>query len=92
MRETQSGQLVRFPLTEVRPMGRATYGVIGVRLSEEKSDRVVAMTPVLAKYPHLLTLTVTGFGKRSRFDEYRQTRRGAKLVSDSPTIRRPCRP
>src|SRR5208282_5330506 len=28
---THSGQLVRFALGEVRPMGRATYGVIGVR-------------------------------------------------------------
>src|SRR5208282_4220063 len=38
-----SGQLVRFPLSEVRPMGRGTYGVIGVRVSGEKDDRVVAM-------------------------------------------------
>jgi DNA gyrase subunit A len=77
---TKAGQLVRFPLTEVRGMGRSTYGVIGVRLSEEKEDQVVGMAPVLARYPYLLTLTSSGFGKRSRFDEYRQTRRGAKGV------------
>jgi DNA gyrase subunit A len=77
---THAGQLVRFPLSEVRAMGRATYGVIGVRLSEAKNDHVVGMSPVLARFPYLLTLTSTGFGKRSRFEDYRQTRRGAKGV------------
>ena len=61
-------------------MGRATYGVIGVRLSEAKDDHVVTMAPVTAKFPHLLTLTSTGYGKRSPFTDYRQTRRGAHGV------------
>ncbi len=77
---TYGGQLVRFPLSEVRPMGRATYGVIGVRLGEEKDDRVVAMSVVSPKYPTLLSLTTTGYGKRSPTDDYRRTRRGAKGV------------
>jgi DNA gyrase subunit A len=77
---TFSGQLVRFPLAEVRPMGRATYGVIGVRLSDEKDDRVVAMAPASARYPTLLSLTTTGYGKRSPTDDYRRTRRGAHGV------------
>jgi DNA gyrase subunit A len=77
---TQAGQLVRFPLAEVRPMGRATYGVIGVRLSEEKGDRVVAMAPASARFPWLLSLTTTGFGKRSPTEDYRKTSRGAKGV------------
>ncbi len=77
---TRAGQLVRFPLSEVRAMGRATYGVYGVRLGSEKDDQVVAMAPVSTEFPSLLTITSTGFGKRSPFDEYRQTRRGAKGV------------
>jgi DNA gyrase subunit A len=77
---TLAGQLVRFPLAEVRPMGRATYGVIGVRLSEAKGDRVVAMAPVSDRFPMLLSLTTTGYGKRSPTDDYRRTRRGAKGV------------
>ena len=77
---TLAGQLVRFPLAEVRPMGRATYGVIGVRLSEEKEDRVVAMSPVSERSPMLLSLTTTGYGKRSPTADYRRTRRGAKGV------------
>jgi DNA gyrase subunit A len=77
---TFSGQLVRFPVGEVRPMGRATYGVIGVRLSDAKDDRVVAMAPVSPRFPALLSLTTTGYGKRSPTDDYRRTRRGAKGV------------
>ena len=77
---TAGGQLVRFPLGNVRPMGRATYGVIGVRLSTAKEDHVVAMAPVRADLPFLLTLTSTGYGKRTATNDYRQTRRGAKGV------------
>jgi DNA gyrase subunit A len=77
---TQEGQLVRFPLADVRPMGRATYGVIGVRLSREKGDRVVTMAPVSPKFPTLLSITTTGYGKRTPTDEYRRTRRGASGV------------
>jgi DNA gyrase subunit A len=77
---TQAGQLVRFPLAEARPMGRATYGVIGVRLSGAKGDRVVAMAPVSPRFPTLLSLTSTGYGKRSPTEDYRRTRRGAKGV------------
>ena len=77
---TLAGQLVRFPLSEVRPTGRATFGVIGVRLSEEKGDKVVAMAPVSEKFPMLLSLTTTGYGKRSPTEDYRRTRRGAKGV------------
>jgi DNA gyrase subunit A len=77
---TFSGQLVRFPLAEVRPMGRATYGVIGVRLSEDQDDRVVGMAAVSPKFPTLLSLTTTGYGKRSPTEAYRRTRRGAKGV------------
>ena len=77
---TRAGQLVRFPLGEVRAMGRATYGVYGVRLGEGKDDQVVAMAPVSVEFPSLLTLTSTGFGKRTPVAEYRRTRRGAMGV------------
>ena len=77
---THAGQLVRFALGEVRPMGRATYGVIGARLSAAADDRVVAMAPVTPEAPTLLSITSTGFGKRSPVDAYRKTRRGARGV------------
>ncbi len=77
---TRAGQLVRFPVREVRAMGRATYGVYGVKLSAERGDQVVAMAPVTSDLPQLLTITSAGFGKRSPTTDYRRTRRGAKGV------------
>ncbi|MCI4327920.1 MAG: DNA gyrase subunit A, partial [Thermoplasmata archaeon] len=77
---THSGQLVRFPIAEVRGMGRSTYGVIGARLSDPKSDYIVTMAPVRGERPFLLTITSTGFGKRSLTTDYRETKRGAKGV------------
>jgi DNA gyrase subunit A len=77
---TRSGQLVRFPVGEIRHTGRATYGVIGARLSGEKDDQIVSMTVASAAFPYLLSLTTSGFGKRSEIAEYRRTHRGAKGV------------
>ncbi len=77
---TRSGQLVRFPVSEIRRMGRATYGVIGARLSDAKGDQVVSMTVARADYPFLLSITSTGYGKRSATEDYRRTHRGAKGV------------
>jgi DNA gyrase subunit A len=77
---TRSGQLVRFPVGEIRHTGRATYGVIGARLSGEKDDQIVSMTVASAAFPYLLSLTTSGFGKRSEIAKYRRTHRGAKGV------------
>ena len=75
---TANGQACRFNEKELRPMGRATHGVIGIRLKNKK-DYVVAMTVV--EIPgSLFTITENGFGKRSPIDEYRMTHRGSKGV------------
>ncbi len=75
---TAKGQACRFSEKEIRPMGRATYGVIGIRLKDKK-DSVVAMT-VTDMTGSLLTITENGFGKRSPIDEYRFTHRGSHGV------------
>ena len=76
---TRSGQLVRCSEKEVRATGRHSYGVIGIRL-KDKEDRVVSMGVLSETHPSLLTLTSTGYGKRSALEEYRFTRRGAHGV------------
>jgi DNA gyrase subunit A len=76
---TRNGQLVRFSEQQVRSMGRNTYGVIGARL-KGKDDRVVSMGVVTEALPSLLTITSTGYGKRTALDEYRFTNRGAHGV------------
>ncbi|MCU0850546.1 MAG: DNA gyrase subunit A [Candidatus Thermoplasmatota archaeon] len=75
---TALGQACRFNERELRPMGRATHGVIGIRL-KNKNDSVVAMT-VVDITGSLFTMTENGFGKRSPIDEYRMTHRGSKGV------------
>ena len=74
---TANGQACRFNEAEVRPMGRVTRGVIGIRL--DKDDKVVSMA-VVGESGNLLTVTENGFGKRSPIENYRMTHRGSKGV------------
>ena len=74
---TADGQACRFDEEEVRPMGRVTRGVIGIRLRKE--DKVVSMA-IVGEEGNLLTITENGFGKRSPIQEYRKTHRGSKGV------------
>lgn len=76
---TKEGQAIRFNTDEVRPMGRASYGVKGAELG--KRDEVVSMEDLPADgKTTILTITDKGFGKRSDLEEYRSTARGAKGV------------
>lgn len=74
---TANGQACRFDEEEVRPMGRVTRGVIGIRL--RKGDKVVSMA-IVGEEGNLLTVTENGFGKRSPIREYRKTHRGSRGV------------
>jgi DNA gyrase subunit A len=74
---TKKGLAARFAETDVRPTGRATYGVRGIRL--QKGDEVVSMAVVDVK-SQLLTITEKGYGKRSLVEDYRKIRRGGKGV------------
>ncbi len=76
---TAKGQAIRFVSDEVRPMGRASYGVKGAELA--KGDDVVSMEslPKDGKTT-ILTIGEKGVGKRSDLEEYRKTSRGAKGV------------
>ncbi len=73
------GRAVRFPESEVRPMGRLATGVRGVTL-EGDDDRVVGVVCLEDPQTHLLVLSENGYGKRSLVEEYRVTKRGGKGV------------
>jgi DNA gyrase subunit A len=81
---SRQGQAIRFGEASARPMGRATAGVIGMRLRE--GDEVIAMVAP-SQGDGLLTVTDNGFGKRTPFEEYPRKGRGglgvqtAKLTS-----------
>jgi DNA gyrase subunit A len=76
---TQDGMAIRFPESDVRPMGRNAYGVRGISLRDE--DEVVAME-VLAPGGTILSVTEQGYGKRTELDEYRvQSRGGVGIIN-----------
>jgi DNA gyrase subunit A len=76
---TRKGFAIRFNSDEVRPMGRASYGVKGIVL--RAGDEVVSLEGIPKDgKTTILTITEKGFGKRSDLDGYRKTSRGAKGV------------
>ena len=76
---TEQGQCITFDEKDVRPMGRTSQGVIGIRLDEK--DKVIGMESIIAgSGATLLTITENGFGKRTELDEYRVQTRGGKGV------------
>jgi DNA gyrase subunit A len=82
---THDGVAIRFPESDVRPMGRSAYGVNGIRLRE--GDEVVAME-VVRPGSTLLTVTENGYGKRTELDEYRvQSRGGVGIINIQTTER-----
>jgi DNA gyrase subunit A len=66
-------QAIRFGEKGVRPMGRQTAGVIGMKLRPK--DEVIAMVAT-SHGDGLLTVTNNGYGKRTAFAEYRRSGRG----------------
>jgi DNA gyrase subunit A len=76
---TGDGMAIRFPETDVRPMGRTAYGVRGISLRE--GDTVVAME-VLKPGGSILSVTEQGYGKRTELAEYRvQSRGGIGIIN-----------
>jgi DNA gyrase subunit A len=78
---TRQGNAIRFNERTVRPMGRTAAGVKGVTLTGAK-DAVVGMVcidPNDESYT-ILVVSEKGNGKRSQFQDYRLTNRGAKGV------------
>lgn len=75
---TRNGQAIRFNSDDVRAMGRASYGVTGIRLG---NDDVVVSLEIL-KTPEVLTVTRNGYGKRTAVEDYRKTARAGKGVKN----------
>ncbi len=82
---SKQAQSIRFLADDeaLRPMGRATSGVMGIRLRE--GDELLAMGAVPpasddADDAALLVVTDGGFGKRTRLSEYKRQGRGGQGV------------
>ena len=74
---TADGQSIRFKEEQVRPTGRGTFGVVGMKL--DAGDKVVSME-ILTLGFDILTVAEGGYGKRTEMDEYRLQSRGGKGV------------
>ena len=76
----RSGKAIRFPEKEVRPMGRSSRGVQGIRLADQH-DRVIGMASVEPdEKSALLVISEYGYGKRSSTADYRITHRAGKGI------------
>ncbi len=77
---SKKGQSIRFPADdeELRPMGRATSGVTGMKF--RNGDELLSMSVIEAgsaeDQRYVFTVTDGGFGKRTAVSEYRQQGRG----------------
>ncbi len=80
---TSLGQSIRFKETDVRPMGRVSGGVTGIKLGK-KGDRVVG-TVIISKETgevDLLTVSEYGYGKKTPTEEYKiQNRAGSGILT-----------
>ncbi|MAH50710.1 DNA gyrase subunit A [Candidatus Pacearchaeota archaeon] len=79
---TKKGQAIRFNSDGVRAIGRAGYGVTGIKLG--RGDEVVSLEVLPEKSQQdkfsILTITEKGYGKRSKIDDYRLIGRAGKGV------------
>ena len=76
---TKEGICITFDEKDVRPIGRVSQGVIGIKL--DKEDQVIGMESIVTgSKATLLAITENGFGKRTELDEYRVQARGGRGV------------
>ncbi|KKQ34943.1 MAG: gyrase subunit A protein [Microgenomates group bacterium GW2011_GWA2_37_6] len=76
---TRNGKCIRFPEKLVRPLGRATRGVRGIKLSGD--DQVVGMDVVVrGENPQFLTIMENGYGKKTVVKEFNAQSRGGMGV------------
>jgi DNA gyrase subunit A len=76
---TKNGISIRFKEKDIRPMGRATAGVKGIRL--KKDDEVIGMDVIEKNVKqYLLIVMENGYGKRTEISQYRMQGRGGSGI------------
>ncbi len=81
---TRKGQSIRFSEKDVRPMGRATSGVMGIRM---KDDELICAHKA-PEGGELLIVTEKGFGKKSKLSDWPlQGRAGSGVKAAEVTSR-----
>lgn len=75
---SRKGLACRFRESDVRSMGRTAAGVRGIRLQTD--DFVVSMVVINRSDAQIIVIGEKGLGKRTRYEDFRLTKRGAKGV------------
>jgi len=70
---TSHGQAIRFHERDVRPMGRASRGVRGIRL--RTGDQVIGMD-IVEKDSSIFVISEFGYGKRTKIAQFTAHKRG----------------
>ena len=73
---TKKGKAIKFNEGDVRSMGRASYGVTGIKMGV--GDSVVSLEVLNTEV--LITISEKGYGKRTSVSDYRKTARAGKGV------------
>jgi len=73
------GQACRFRETDVRPTGRTAAGVRGIRL-DGNDNYVVSMVVIDRPDIQVIVVGENGYGKRTKYEDFRLTKRGGKGV------------
>ncbi|RVY82819.1 DNA topoisomerase (ATP-hydrolyzing) subunit A [Helicobacter pylori] len=72
------GIFIKFPLEDVREIGRTTRGVIGIKLNE--NDFVIGAVVISDDGNKLLSVSENGLGKQTLAEAYREQSRGGKGI------------
>lgn len=75
---SNAGLACRFRESDVRSMGRTAAGVIGMQLSD--TDRIISMVAIKRPDSQVIVVGQNGYGKRTNYEDFRLTKRGAKGV------------
>ncbi len=73
-----NGKALRFSESDVRPMGRISTGVRGIRVDPD--EKVVGLAIISTDGDEILIITEKGYGKRTNVDAFRVQKRGGKGV------------
>jgi DNA gyrase subunit A len=84
---TSHGMSIRFPIEDVRSMGRDSMGVKGIDLRD--GDFVIGMDVIEEEgEQQVLTVSANGYGKRTKVVEWRTQNRGGKGIIGMDTSQR----
>lgn len=76
---TRDGKAIRFSEKEVRPLGRSTQGVRGIKIAPD--DNVIGMDVIEKNQKlELMVIMENGLGKKTSVDEFRGQSRGGQGV------------